>query len=406
MPPTELDKPCWLLLLPSPPSNISKDIFRAAYGPAIAVALRNASQVSFPSAPVILDIALAYNHFSLHDSQEAEIAYSEVQNILGLVYTLICIISTEESIDVQYGNDVDTRALILGTGQAEDEETLERHSGLQDHLVHLRALAVCRRPWTRIYFIESENGEAMLTDFLSFRKNAPQAPYEGLPKGSSIGTIAESSSSGTALSTQHLHSHHSVAVGGTFDHLHAGHKLLLTIAALLVDFGDKTKGKRSIIIGISGDALLQKKNYISELLDWDARQTCVREFLLGFLEMSQPFEKLKTSQRSSLDSESKSFHDEFESGLVVDYVELLDPFGPTVTNESISALVVSRETRAGGNAVNDKRKAKGWPRLEIFEVDVLDAEGGADGTGAENFQGKLSSTDIRRRLYERSAATS
>jgi phosphopantetheine adenylyltransferase len=403
MPFPELNKPCWLLLLPSPPSNISKRNFRAAYGPAMTLALRSASQVSSTSTPVTLDIALAYDHFSLQDSQEPKIAYSEVQKILGLMYTLICIISTEESIDVQCGNDVDTRALILGTGQIEDEETLGKNSGVQGQLIHIRALAFCRRPWIRIYFIESESGEAMLTEFLSVWKNAPQVPYKGLPGGASIN---ESSSSGAALSKQHLHSHYSVAVGGTFDHLHAGHKLLLTIAALLVDFGGKTKCKKSITVGISGDALLKKKDYVSELLGWDARQTFVREFLLGFLEISQPFEKLKTSQRPSLDSDSRSILDEFESGLVIHYVELLDPFGPTVTDESISALVVSRETRAGGNAVNEKREGNGWPRLEIFEVDVLDVEGGADDGAAENFRGKISSTDIRRRLYERSAATS
>ncbi|KAI7395656.1 hypothetical protein KC336_g15851, partial [Hortaea werneckii] len=74
-----------------------------------------------------------------------------------------------------------------------------------------------------------------------------------------------------------------------------------------------------------------------------------------------------------------------------------DPFGPTITEEQISALIISAETRSGGKAVNDKRKEKGWKDLEVFEVDVLDAE--VEGQGVkEGFEGKLSSTAIREKI--------
>jgi len=77
-----------------------------------------------------------------------------------------------------------------------------------------------------------------------------------------------------------------------------------------------------------------------------------------------------------------------------------DPFGPTITDETITALVISAETRSGGKAVNAKRAEKEWAPLDIFEVDVLGAEE-EDGTVTqgkvdETFQGKLSSTEIRR----------
>ena len=78
-------------------------------------------------------------------------------------------------------------------------------------------------------------------------------------------------------------------------------------------------------------------------------------------------------------------------------------YGPTVTDEDISALVISKETRAGGKAVNDKRGEKGWKALEVFEVDVLDArpEGSEEGgVEKEGFEEKISSTEIRRRLVE------
>lgn len=37
---------------------------------------------------------------------------------------------------------------------------------------------------------------------------------------------------------------HKVAVGGTFDHLHAGHKILLTMTALST--------RKSLIVGVTG----------------------------------------------------------------------------------------------------------------------------------------------------------
>jgi cytidyltransferase-like protein len=42
-------------------------------------------------------------------------------------------------------------------------------------------------------------------------------------------------------------------MGGTFDHMHLGHKLLLTQACLLT--------KDTLHVGITGDALLAKKAY-------------------------------------------------------------------------------------------------------------------------------------------------
>lgn len=83
----------------------------------------------------------------------------------------------------------------------------------------------------------------------------------------------------------------------------------------------------------------------------------------------------------------------FPSGLVVEAVEINDPFGPTITNEAISALVVSAESAKGGEAVNGKRVEMGWRVLEVFTVDVIEGKGE-----------KMSSTTIRRLLEERKHA--
>lgn len=36
----------------------------------------------------------------------------------------------------------------------------------------------------------------------------------------------------------------------------------------------------------------------------------------------------------------------------INYTRIADPYGPTITDRKISALVISHETRAGGKAVN------------------------------------------------------
>ena len=96
-----------------------------------------------------------------------------------------------------------------------------------------------------------------------------------------------------------------------------------------------------------------------------------------------------------------------DSPIVINYTSISDPFGPTITDSDISAIVISAETRAGGKAVNDKRKEKGWKELEVFEVDVLDAspgdleEGGEEGGKVkEGFESKISSTEIRKKMLE------
>ena len=63
----------------------------------------------------------------------------------------------------------------------------------------------------------------------------------------------------------------STAVGGTFDRLHSGHKILLSSAALLA--------RQRVVVGISGDALLKKKSLASFLQPISGRIEGVHWFL-------------------------------------------------------------------------------------------------------------------------------
>ena len=61
-----------------------------------------------------------------------------------------------------------------------------------------------------------------------------------------------------------------ICLGGTLDHLHSGHKLFLTQAALVV-------GKR-MLIGVTGDELLKKKKFAEFLEDYEVRAKNVEKF--------------------------------------------------------------------------------------------------------------------------------
>lgn len=62
-----------------------------------------------------------------------------------------------------------------------------------------------------------------------------------------------------------------VCLGGTFDHMHAGHKLLLTRAVFL--------SRRRLVCGVSQGKLLANKRFAEQLADEKERCANVREFL-------------------------------------------------------------------------------------------------------------------------------
>lgn len=151
-----------------------------------------------------------------------------------------------------------------------------------------------------------------------------------------------------------------VALGGTFDHLHAGHKILLTLAAWL------TRDK--LIVGITGPQLLTKKKYAEAMESFDVRESHVTQFLNY---ISPP--------------------------LRLQPVMINDVYGPTASDPDIDALVLSAETRGGGAAINKVREEKGWSLLTVYEINIV----GGKGSEEDNWADKLSSTELRREALER-----
>ncbi len=120
-----------------------------------------------------------------------------------------------------------------------------------------------------------------------------------------------------------------VSLGGTFDHLHNGHRKLLTLALSVC--------KSSIVIGVTSDAMLSKKKNAEKINKFENRKNGVIEFVNNI-------KPIITSQ----------------------IVELNDPYGPTITNPDIEAIIVSSETIPGALKINEIRISKKMPALDIL----------------------------------------
>lgn len=406
----------WLLLLTHAPSSTSLANSRSLYAQPLVESLEKLSQITKSTSVIqILDIIIPFAGLKNNVPRSAQ--YTDLQNTVGQLYKLLCVICTEHSIDVENGNDVEIRVIPLGVDTSSDEtEVRNASSGTstlsQASASDIRLLASCHRPWKRLFVVEHEGGillDTLLRDRISFDHQAFQTLNVG--KGHPDTPVEDSKRNSTQESRgrrNQLLRHYSVAVGGTFDHLHAGHKLLLTMTAFILEPhipGEPSK-KRALTIGITGDKLLEKKKCVEELQEWDQRLDGVRSFLSAILMLDAPDRALVSTKRT-VDPETgaRTVQSEFKSDLVINCVEIFDAFGPTITDEEISALVVSAETRSGGKAVNDRRSEKGWAAVGVFEVAVLNAgddnDPGSDNSIEHDFQNKISSTAIRQKLHLR-----
>ncbi|KAL1917146.1 uncharacterized protein VTP21DRAFT_4802 [Calcarisporiella thermophila] len=183
----------------------------------------------------------------------------------------------------------------------------------------------------------------------------PSFPLEEpRPQSQESGEIAQD-----ALDMKH---YRVAAVGGTFDHLHPGHKILLTMTAWLAE--------ERLVCGITADSILSSKKY--------------RDFL----------EPLATRMERT-----HNFLTKIKRDLRYDITPIYDVYGPTSTDAEIEVLVVSKETEAGGLEVNKERARRGLPQLDIQIIDVVSPQHPAL-AGEDIKQLKISSTAIRELLYQ------
>jgi cytidyltransferase-like protein len=127
-----------------------------------------------------------------------------------------------------------------------------------------------------------------------------------------------------------------VAVGGTFDELHRGHKALLEKA---FEIG------KSVVIGLSSD------NFVSK--------------------MGKPH---KTATYTERFKELEAFLEKFELAKRAEVIPLNDSYGLTISSKDLDALVVSKETESIADKINKIRKEAGFAPLKIVAIKMVPAE--------------------------------
>jgi pantetheine-phosphate adenylyltransferase len=130
--------------------------------------------------------------------------------------------------------------------------------------------------------------------------------------------------------------HSKVAVGGTFDQLHRGHKALLKKA---FEVGEK------VVIGLSSDDFVAK---------------------MGKPHMTASYEDRKKELRAFLSEKGLSERAEI--------VPLNDSLGLTISGKGLEALVVSQETAKIAQGINQMREKARLPPLQIVTVRMVPAE--------------------------------
>ncbi|MEM3616946.1 MAG: phosphopantetheine adenylyltransferase [Candidatus Bathyarchaeia archaeon] len=127
-----------------------------------------------------------------------------------------------------------------------------------------------------------------------------------------------------------------VAVGGTFDELHKGHKALLLKA---FEVGEQ------VLIGLCTDEFVAKMSKPHIVASYEERLEELKTFL----------QKYGLMERAKI-------------------IPLNDAYGVTLQKGCLEALIVSRETELTAKKINEERAKRGLEPLNIIVIDMVPSE--------------------------------
>ncbi len=139
-----------------------------------------------------------------------------------------------------------------------------------------------------------------------------------------------------------------VGIGGTFNVLHKGHELLFETA---FSVGDEVE------VGLTSDDFARRSRKV-EVLPYFQRKAGLSSFLERY---GKPFE----------------------------IVMISDMLGTAATSEKIDAIVVSPETRANADGINEQRRRNGLKQLKVFTIREVKADDSEPISATRIVQGEI-----------------
>ncbi|KAK3103806.1 hypothetical protein FSP39_022030 [Pinctada imbricata] len=169
-------------------------------------------------------------------------------------------------------------------------------------------------------------------------------------------SLAEETEKSNEAEDVMLKSYKEVVMGGTFDRIHAGHKILLGEGCLWAE--------NRLVIGVTaGD--MNRKKVLPELISPLERRV---KDVQHFIEVVKP-----------------------ELGHWV--TPITDMYGPSITEPGLQCIVLSEETKKGGEMINKEREKKGLQILEQQMIGMVE-----DACHNQYEEHKISSSSGRKRL--------
>ena len=139
-------------------------------------------------------------------------------------------------------------------------------------------------------------------------------------------------------------------MGGSFDHLHDGHKFLIKTALLF---------SKNIVIGLATENLLKKKKHAAKIENYKTREQNLKDFIDSIGHLNR-----------------------------VEIIPLNDPYGPPIHDPEYEGIIASQETYKNALKINEIRENKNFTPLIIIVIPMI-----------RNSQNSIiSSTSIREKL--------